>query len=100
MKSRTILNALLKESISTENCGIVNLYDEMSLGDFIRQYFCSEFHDYTVDGFNLVAPTGEYFYAWHNSEIYFGFGECFQIYCIAGQFLHICPLTDEESEEE
>lgn len=105
MKAITILRALLKESISTENCGIVRVHEELPYTEFIRQFLYSDFQDQVLDYHRFVAPEGEYFYCWNSTEIDFSmcharFGSGFTCYvhCIDGQFLHIMPLSDEESE--
>ena len=100
MKANTILRALLKESISTENCGIVRVHEEMPYTEFIRKYLYSDFQDKVIDYYRYVAPEGEYFYCWHNDEIHFGFGQSCYVHYIDGQLLHIVPLNDEESEED
>ena len=71
MKAITILRALLKESISTENCGIVRVHEEMPYTEFIRQYLFYDFQDRILDYHRFVASEGEYFYCWNSTEIDF-----------------------------
>ncbi|QFQ13270.1 hypothetical protein C7Y71_009775 [Pseudoprevotella muciniphila] len=105
MKAITILRALLKESINTENCGIVRVHEELPYTEFIRKYLYSDFQDKVIDYHRFVATEGEYFYCWNSIEIdfnpihrRFGCGFSCYVHYIDGQFLHIMPLDEEESE--
>ena len=107
MKAINILRTLLSESVNTENCGIVKVYENMPYTEFIRQYLCHDFHDQVLEYHRCVAPEGEYFYCWHSTEIgfnpigaRFGCNFCCSVHYIEGSYLHIIPITDEESEED
>ena len=107
MKAINILRTLLSESVNTENCGIVKVYENMPYTEFIRQYLCHDFQDQVLDYHRCVAIEGEYFYCWHSTELNFcqlqarfGCNFCCSVHYIKGSYLHIIPITDEECEED
>ena len=71
MKAINILRILLSESVNTENCGIVKVYENMPYTEFIRQYLCHDFQDQVLDYHRCVAIEGEYFYCWHSTKLNF-----------------------------
>ena len=100
MKAKTILTTLLKENISLEKCGIINVYETTPYHEFLRSWF---FHDLpaAIEQVHrrFVALPGEYFYVWHNEEIRFEYGEIYNEHFLGDEFLYIIPMDDEESEE-
>ena len=95
MKARTILNALLKESISTEMMGIVHQYEETLLTEFIRHFFICDYEDASAYYYRFKVSEGDYFYLWHDAELVFPFGETYSVFHYEGQFLYIIPLDEE-----
>ena len=55
MKAINILRTLLSESVNTENCGIVKVYEKMPYTEFIRQYLCHDFQDQILDYHRCVG---------------------------------------------
>lgn len=98
MKARTILNELLRADVMLEYAGIIKVHEEMRYTDFIRQYLAHDFEDKVLDHYRFVASEGEYFYCWFGAQL--DFGQPTYIHYIDGQFLHVVPMDDEESEED
>ena len=99
MKAKTILTTLLKENISLEKCGIINVYETTPYDEFLRVWFYSDLDESIAQAYHkYIATPGEYFYIWHNDEIRFGYGEIYNEHFMSDDFLYIIPMDDEESE--